>query len=432
MSRPPSRFAASPFVIPRAGLRRDLWISVADVAAFSVMVGCGETYLPAFALAVGLGPVAAGMVATVPILVGAVMQLVTPLAVERLGTNRGWCVICTAAQAVSFVPLILWALRGHASLWELLVAASIYWAGGMAGAPAWNSWMGMLVPAKMRTAYFAERNRLGQFGVCIGFVLGGLMLQYGERRGAPLVAFACLFTVALICRLVSTACLFACREPRGPERTAAAGGPRLAERVRAALAKMAAAPSGALVLFLWSFAFATQFSAPYFIPYMLRDRGFSYGSFMLVMATSFLAKAVAMPFFGRVASRWGSVRLLWLGTLVTTPLALLWLVSADVRYLVGVQIVAGTCWACYELAVVLLFFDAIRPEERTGALTVYNLGLASATVAGAGAGGLLLRSLGEDRTAYFAVFALSCVIRLATLPLLRRVRHAHADAAPSA
>lgn len=410
--------------LPRAGLRRDLWISTADAAAFSVMVGCGETYLPAFALAVGLGPVAAGMVASVPVLVGAVMQLVTPIAVERLGTNRGWVVICTAAQAVSFVPLIIWALRGHAELWELLVAASIYWTGGMAGAPAWNSWMGTLIPAKMRTAYFAQRNRLSQFGVFLGFVLGGFALQFGERRGATLVAFAIVFAVAAACRVASTACLWACREPVMPERRLAGTAPPILARVRGALAAMAAAPSGALVVFLWAFAFAAQFSAPYFTPYMLREKGFSYGAFMLVVATSFLAKAVALPFWGRIGSRIGSVRLLWLGALAVAPLSLLWLLSDHVGFLTGVQVAAGVSWACYELAVVLLFFDAVRAHERTGVVTVFNLGLAVATVSGAGAGGLLLRWLGENETAYFAVFAISSGLRLLTIPLLRRVRHA--------
>jgi hypothetical protein len=41
--------------------RRDLVLSTIDGMACSVIVGCGETCLPAFAVAVGLGPVAAGM-----------------------------------------------------------------------------------------------------------------------------------------------------------------------------------------------------------------------------------------------------------------------------------------------------------------------------------------------------------------------------------
>ncbi len=415
--------------MPRAGLRRDLWVSAADAAAFSLMVGCGETYIPAFALALGLGPVAAGMMASVPVLAGAVFQLVTPLAVARMGTNRGWVIACTSVQALSFIPFAAWAIRGSASLTELLVAAAVYWAAGMAGAPAWNAWMGTLIPEGMRTAYFANRNRLGQFGVFVGFVLGGLILQWGEGRGVTLLAFAGLFIAAGLCRAVSTMMLAHCRELDRPspsrdvarrEEPAAAAG-RVAA-LGGTLRRLASSPSGPLVTYLWALVFTAQFSAPYFTPYMLRERGFSYHAFMLVVATSFLAKALILPALGRLGSRIGSLGLLWLGGLSVIPLSLLWLASADVPYLVAVQVLAGSCWAAWELAVALLFFDAVPQRDRTGVITIYNLGLAIATVAGATAGGLLLRTLGEDSRAYFAVFAASSLLRLATVPLLRRVR----------
>jgi 4-hydroxy-tetrahydrodipicolinate synthase len=45
-----------------------------------------------------------------------------------------------------------------------------------------------------------------------------------------------------------------------------------------------------------------------------------------------------------------------------------------------------------------------------------------ATVAGATTGGLLLRTLGEDSQAYVTVFAVSSLLRVVTVPLLRRVR----------
>lgn len=418
--------------MPRAGLRRDLWVTTADAAAFSLMVGCGETYIPAFALALGLGPVAAGMMASVPVLVGAIFQLITPLAVVRLGTNRGWVIACTSVQSLSFVPFAVWAIRGHATLAELLVAASVYWSAGMAGAPAWNTWMGTLIPEGMRTAYFAQRSRLGQFGVFVGFVVGGLILQWGEARGATLLAFAGLFVAAGICRMFSTLMLLNCREfarPNAADRSGAAPGPgtatSLAGWVRElgrTLQRMAASPSGPLVTYLCCLVFTAQFSAPYFTPYMLRERGFSYHAFMLVVATSFLAKALFLPSLGRLGSRIGSLGLLWAGGLSVIPLSLFWLPSADVGYLVAVQVLAGGCWACWELAVALLFFDAVPHRDRTGVITVYNLGLAIATVAGASCGGLLLRTLGEDSRAYVTVFAVSSVLRLATVPLLRRVR----------
>ena len=422
------------FRLPRGALRRDLWITTADAAAYSVMVGCGEAYLPAFALALGMGPVAMGMVASVPVLAGAVMQLVTPLAVARLGTNRGWVIACTTVQAASFLPLIWWALLGRAELWQLLAAASVYWGAGMAGVPAWNSWIGTLVPDRMRTAYFAQRNRLGQFGVCAGFVAGGLVLQFGERSGRTLAAFAVIFALAGVCRLLSTACLSACRELRPPVPEPRSAGPAVALplRLAATLRRMAARPSGATVTFLCCFMFGAHFAGPYYAAYMLRELRFSYHAYMLVFAVAFLTKALVLPALGRTASRIGSVRLLWLAVTALVPASLLWLPTGRLEYLLCVQVVSGCCWAAYELSVSLLFFEAVADHERTGVVTVYNLGLAVATVAGAACGGMLLRGLGEDRTAYIAVFAVSSLLRLASFPLLRRVRFAAPEERPAA
>jgi MFS family permease len=404
---------------PRSSLRRDLLVSTIDAMAFSVMVGCGETYFAAFALALGLGPVAAGMVAAVPVLVGAVIQLAAPLGVARLGSNRRWVIACTVAQAGCFIPLTWWALRGHANLWELILAASIYWSAGMAGVPAWTAWMSTLVPEHIRTPYFAHRNRLGQFAVFLGFMISGLVLQWGEARQAVLPTFAAMFVVAGAARLVSTACLWSCREPRRAEDAAAETVP-VWRRVPAALRRMAGRRSGLLVAYLCCFVFGTQMAAPYFTPYMLKELGFSYHAFMLVFGTSFLSKAILLPSIGRLASRVGALRLLWLSSLAIVPLALLWLPGRHVAYLCCVQVAAGACWAGYELAVMLVFFEQFDQRERTGVVTVYNLGIAVATVAGAACGGLLLRSLGETWQAYAVVFAVSCVARAAAIPILSR------------
>jgi MFS family permease len=387
------------------------------------MVGFGETYIPAFALALGLGPVAAGLTATVPLLCGAVLQLVTPKGVARLGTNRGWVVACTTLQSLSFVPLIWWAIRGHAELWELLAAASVYWGAGMAGAPAWNAWIGTLIPVAVRTSFFAQRGRLGQFATCVGFVIGGLVLQWGEYRGQVLTAFAVIFALAGVSRLVSTALLAVCSEPAPPRRRGAGSGEQGHALGLATVARgMLASPSGAVVSLLWSFVFGAQFAGPYFTPYMLRELGFSYHAFMLVMAASFLAKAVLSPLLGRLASKIGAVRLIGWATVAITPLSLLWLPSVNLGYLVTVQVIAGGCWAAYELAVSLLFFEAVDDRERTATVTIYNVGLAVATVAGGCCGGLLLRWLGSGHAAYAAVFIGSSMIRLAALPLLLRLR----------
>ncbi len=412
-------------------LRRDLFVSTADATAYSVMIGCGEIFFPAFVLALGLGPVAAGLIPSLSILIAALVQLITPVAVNRLGSNRLWVIGCTTIQSASFLPLIFWAIQGKASFSHLLVVTSIYWSAGMAGVPAWNTWMGVLIPAQIRAAYFAQRNRLAQLATLIGFLMAGLALQVAEQFDIILPVFACLFAVASVSRTISTLCLLACREvsPRlsdnrhqSPKTIQSHVEGNLLRQLWKKTGAIVHSPAGALMAFLWTFAFSAQLCAPYFTPYMLDNQQFSYAAYMMVVGTGLLAKASAMPVFGNLGKKIGSDRLLRLGAISIIPLSSLWLFSSNVVYLMGVQVMAGIFWACYELATSLLFFEAVHHRERTGVVTIHNLGLSLATLAGAATGGTVLRWLGENQSAYFAVFILSGVFRLTTMPLLLRVR----------
>jgi MFS family permease len=403
----------------RSGLRRDLVIGTIDAIAYSVMVGCGEMYVAPFVLALGLGPLVAGLVVSVPLLVGALVQLAAPLAVPRVGGKRRWVVLCTAVQAASLLPLAWWAVRGRAEPWELLAAVSVYWSAGMASVPSWTAWTATLVPARVRTAYFAQRHRLGQFAVLVAFVAGGMVLRAEAARQSALAGFALVFTAAAVARLVSSGCLWACREPRRQWRERAAPVPStIRARVLAGLHDLRTGPGGRTVAFLCCFAFGAQFAAPYFTPYMLEALGFTYGQYLLVFAAGVLVKALFLPAIGRLGSRLGSRRLLGWASFAIAPLALLWLPSSDVRWLVVVQFVAGTCWAAYELAVALLLFELAGDRDRGGMVSVYTVGLALATVGGATCGGLVLRAFGETPAAYGIVFAASCLLRGLTLPLL--------------
>ena len=82
-------------------LRRDLRLMVSEGVAFSFMVGAGEAYVPAFALAAGHGDAAAGLVATLPMGAGALLQLVTPWGVARLRSHRRWVVLAATGQALA-------------------------------------------------------------------------------------------------------------------------------------------------------------------------------------------------------------------------------------------------------------------------------------------------------------------------------------------
>jgi uncharacterized membrane protein HdeD (DUF308 family) len=182
-------------------LRRDLALIRADGVFFSLMVGVGETYLAAFALALGNSDVAAGLLSALPMLAGGVLQLIAPSAMHRASSYRSWVRMWAALQAASFLPLVVAAWLGAAPVALLFACAFLYWGSGLATAPAWNAWMAQIVPARIRSRYFGARQSAAQLGVLLGLTAGGLVLH---ETGGGARAFTALFAAAFVCRAIST------------------------------------------------------------------------------------------------------------------------------------------------------------------------------------------------------------------------------------
>jgi hypothetical protein len=374
-----SRRLAESGAPPQGRLRSDLREITADGAAFSVMVGVGETYLVPFALALGIAAGQASLLATLPVLAGSLLQLAAPAGVRRLGSYRRWVVGCAVLQALCFVPLVAAALSGAASPLALFVVGAAYWGFGMATGT------------------------------------GGYVLEWGTHGGRELVAFAALFAAACVARLVSSRFLAAMSERPG-----------LARRLEAihfgeVLRELRGHDAGRIVAWLIAMQVTVNLAAPFFAPYMLGPLALSYDGFMLLTATSFVSRVAVLPWLGRLAERGRAAHVLRLGALGIVPLPALWLVSDDFGYLVVLQAFAGCAWAAVELATLLVFFDGLAQETRTSVLAVYNVASAAAVALGSLLGAAAFVALGSGAAAYAALFAVSSIGRAATLPLLRRV-----------
>ena len=96
----------------RQSLRKDLRFLVGDGVCWAVMTGAGEWQFVLFALALGMGEIESGLVATVPMFIGAVVQLITPWGAKKVGSLRRWTWVCAALQSLSMVPLVIAAIVG--------------------------------------------------------------------------------------------------------------------------------------------------------------------------------------------------------------------------------------------------------------------------------------------------------------------------------
>lgn len=399
----------------RTPLRRDLRASMGDATAFGGMVGLGETYLTTFALAVGLGELMAGLVGSVPLVAGGIMQMISPWAIRKLGSHKRWVVSCACVQALAFLPLILAAVRGSISGPAVLAVATLYWAAGLATGPAWNTWIGTIVPPLVRPRFFAIRTRSQQAAVFVGFLIGGIALQSAGTPDRVLTVYAVLFAVAALCRLVSAWMLSRQSEPIPV--------PRQMRQIpfRELISHLRGKSGGQLLVYLVGVQAAVQMAGPFFTPFMFRKLNFSYGQFVALISVAFLVKVIAFPIWGRVAHRIGARKLLWIGGWGIIPMSASWIVSQNFAWLLFVQMAGGVSWAAYELAFFLLFFESIAEEERTSLLTVYNLLNTSAWVLGSLFGALILSMMGGTFESYLWVFGLSSVARGFALMLLARL-----------
>jgi MFS family permease len=396
-------------------LRRDLCRIYAEGVAWSVMVGIGETYFPAFALALGMGEVGSGLIATVPLLAGGVLQLVTPYGVDRMRSRRAWAASCAYTQTLTFLPLLVAALFGSPPL-IVYLAAGVYWGAGMGAGPAWNPWMDQLVPKRIRAHFFSRRSRATQVGVLGGLFLGGLILDAAKHFGHPLLGFAMLFVIGAGARLASGRLLAAQSEPHPPLPGEAILTTRdLYRRVRRGA-------EGHLLGYLAFMTATVALASPYFTPYLLKHLHFSYTRYMLLIGSSFAAKVVALTYLAGVTRRLGALRVLRLSALGIVFIPFLWLCTQSFMGLFLLQIFAGFVWAGHEFSSFLLFFDTIRAKERTSLFTAFNLANAAATVGGSLVGGAVLGRLGPEASGYAGIFALSGVARLAAWVHLSRLR----------
>jgi len=432
-----AQVTGKPISVTRSNLRA----STADAASFGAMVGCGESYLAAFALAIGLGEISAGLVSSVPLLVGGALQLISLRAVAWFGSEKRWILCCSTLQALSFVPLFLAAMTGTIGLIPLLVIASLYWTGGLGGAPPWNTWMESIVPARVRPRYFAGRTRTSQLCTLLSLVGAGVILQTTRSHGYELFGFAAIFAAASLFRLWSVFWLWRHQTPNrdwaavnrrrlstvaggrvGVAATGATGG---GDR-GAAVAQEAASPAAAslpmsglrLLSYLVAVQMAVQISGPFFAPYMLKQLQLSYTEFVSLLAIGFLSKIIALSWWGKQTHRGGAKRLLWIGGVGIVPLSSLWILSDNLVVLVAVQMVSGVMWAAYELGFFLMFFETLPIEKRTRMLTLYNFANMLALCGGAFIGAMLLRSLGGGQSAYWVLFGTSSIGRLLALGLL--------------
>ncbi len=406
-------------------LRSPRRFGFADIFYFSLMVGLGETFFSAFALALGFDPIHCGLVASLPLFGGSILQLLAPYLLKRMGSCRRWVVLCAFLQGSCFLPLMVlafWRPAGAEIIFFMIL--SLYWAFGLGLSPAWSVWMSCEVGEDSRARYLAIRNRVGQFGLLFGMGLAGIFLDdqvsaqqtlrvaqdvvsTSIAQASPgLLGFVAVFVVAMLARWTSAFLLSRQVEqvPLG----------KLQKRIPFTdlVRRFAFQFDGRMLLVLIFFQMAVNLSSPFFTPFLFKQVGVSYGDYLWLLAAGFMSKIVVFPLAGRFADKWGPYRLLRTGALGAVLLPALWSFNSSFQFLLFSQILSGVMWALYDLGAAMTFFHSFKDEERTSFMSFYNLASSVAVITGSFVGAKFLKTWSSSDMAYQHLFLLSSLARL--------------------
>jgi len=383
----------------RKSLRYALW----DTFFFSLMVGAGETYLPAYALSVGMSEWLTGLFATVPLMSGALIQLISPWALYYVGSVKKWVVGSGFIQAVSYLPLFYFSIFPTDNFIWLFLIAAFYWGAGFASGPMWNYWMGQLVPDKEAAHFFALRHKIGQIGILIGLVGGGLALHFKLQVGPLTSVFSTLFLIAFFSRAASSFFLSMKREWRKT--------PEHKPDIREVMTLWKNPDYRSFFGFLFLFHVVIFTSGPFVTPYFLEKLQLNYNGYMLSLAALLLAKIAVLPLVGPLMRKYGVKRVFFWGALGIAPVPALWPLSNELWFVMCLQAVSGAFWGLFEVALTVTFFNQIHPKQKILILTVYNFFNASAVIIGSLIGGHILKYFNASYGSYALIFVLGATLR---------------------
>lgn len=386
-------------------MRRNLNLSLWDAFFFSIMVGAGESYLPAFALSIGFSETMTGLFSTVPLAAGAMVQLLTPFGLRWVGSVRRWVVGATCIQALSLLPLVFWKELGLQSSLSLFMIAAVYWGAGFAAGPVWNRWMADIVPDEVSPSFFAKRLSITQYGILAGLLMSGFALQYNVDFGIFTSAFSVIFLVAFASR-ASSSLILSKKEDSHREVSRQKG----LRNVARSLASGSYERS--LLWFLFLFSAAIFISSPFVNPFLLKQLNLDSKTYTFSLIALFVGKIVGYSLTHRYLRNVSSERTLMIGALGIAPMPALWMFCTGGLSAATLQFSSGLCWGVYESALTLILFRRVSSESKVALLSIINFVQCAAILGGSLLGGWILKVFGENFQAYVVVFGWSSLLRL--------------------
>ena len=310
-------------------IRSSLRISTVEGSWWAVMYGMVETYFGAFFEYLKYSSYEISILSTLPIFVGAVFQNLTGWFYDILRSRKTILIILKFIQT-AIIPLILFAGYSSGNYFLLLSFICIYYSVAMSQMSPWTSWMGYLVPGRLRGRYFGNRSQVVRIFMLISSLLAGAILNSYESSNT----FYGFIIIFLLGMLANFGCIYFIKkqyEPEGTIHDEVIEIDKSSAKINDGLKRFIAYDS------LSEFSF--HISGPLMMVYWLRDLKFDYIELAILINVSQILGLFSMRYWGKRIDKNGSHSTIRFTSFYIAVLPMLWV---GIYYLPGELLLAGS------------------------------------------------------------------------------------------
>ncbi len=345
-------------------------ISIIEGSLNGVQEGCGINYITPYALELGASNTHIGLLQSLPQLFGNLSQLF--ILKKMLNYTRKqivfWGVLFQALSWIFIITLgtlyFVLNVKGILTPTLLVLFYTLLISFSFATIPAWASWMKDLMPEKHEGKYFGKRGRIVGFVTLASILIGGFILDFFSKTYI-FAGFAIIFGIAGLARLGSAYLFLKKYEPKI----------KLEKEyffsLKDFIYKLPKYNFGRIILFYSLMIFAIYLASPFFAVYVLKELNFSYAWYMLFMVANTGANFLSLPFWGKLADKYGNITLIKFSSKLIALTPLFWLLTPlflDVKifvliYIMIIEMFAGFAFAGFLFTTNNFVYDAVSRER---------------------------------------------------------------------
>ena len=370
-------------------IKSSLKYSTVEGSLWAFMYGMGENYLSALAVFLGFSAFQISFLNSFPQLIGSFFQLLSSKILVLFNSTKDFVVYLSFLQSILWLVLI-YIINFNPDFKFLLVWFIIYFLCNSFIGPAWTSWMGYLVPKRIRGNYYGSRNRIINAFVLISILFAGIILKKFDNN--LVTGFMIIFLIASLGRFLSTYYLNKKQKSKVSIDVNKKSFKYFFKNINTAM----------FIKFKILLNFAVMFLGPLFTIYILRTLGLS--NFILSVCTVswWIANVFTVKYWGGFSKRNGDVKILKITTLILTFLPIPWILVYyssgyfQILSIVFINLFAGFTFSGFSLASFNLVYDLVESADVVKYSSLLHLGEGSAIFLGSISAGYIVDSIFID------------------------------------